>query len=154
MADPGEGGAGWRASPRYFAQIGPTLKSPLNWLKFTKKNLKPRGPPLFSDPGSTTGNRVFDIRSLMWDEWSYPQLLLWGLSNPTIVEPCWSCLGVNPLHIQRTSVSRHYDICTTGLHLSYPKNGWFPTIVTLATFVPGSHYSLLYNYDQIYKVSM
>ena len=48
-------------------------------------------------------NRVFYIRSLTWDEWSYPQLLLlWGLSDPRIAElflikkTNLDMLGVNP----------------------------------------------------------
>ena len=60
-------------------------------------------------------NRVFDIRSLTWDEWSYPQLLLlWGLYDPRIAEPSFeqkenesldvrASLGVNPLNMPRTA---------------------------------------------------
>ena len=58
----------------------------------------------------TTDNRVFDIRSLIWDE----LLLLCRLSEQRIVGPFWNqkkiwtyldvlaCLGVNPLDMPRT----------------------------------------------------
>ena len=46
VADPG---GETRPLPRSFSPN--TLKSPLNWLKFTKKT---PGAPLFSDPGSAT----------------------------------------------------------------------------------------------------
>ena len=56
-------------------------------------------------------NTVFGIRSLTWDEWSHPQLLLLcGLSDPRIAELCfvylspslWACMGVNLLDMPRT----------------------------------------------------
>ena len=73
-----------------------------------------------------TGNNVFDIRSLTWDEWSYTEGVIFPIVTLGTIRPedsgaarnarvsalnctaklkspaVWACLGVDPLDMPRT----------------------------------------------------